>query len=568
MRKLNRSGAAIRVLAVLTAGGVVGLGATSMSRRTPSPSVASRAFDTPAIDHIPGGGPDGGAVNSLAIVATRPATVFAAFQRGGVFKSSDGGATWSPADRGLPGDAWCELVAAPMDSSTLYAACGDGLFKTTNRGALWRQLDLDNPVPPVVAPSDPRVVYQPPEYGVVRSQDGGRHWQQVHASIPTKCASAFAIDPTDPLVLFCGDDEWVKVSRDGGVTWAPPNRGPHPDAEISALAIDPSDRHRIVAGTSDGRTFRTTTGGATWYSAGDPPASEEIEHLQFVGESGDVLFAQQGSSIVRSLDGGDHWQILPSDRADDMDGPFVVDPLSPSTIYVGMPHGVMVTTDFGQHWVLRRRGITRATASLVFHEGTPSTLYASIGRELFASRDAGDTWTPFRPGGAIAQVETASLASDGASGVLAHTVSGTYRLRRGQTAWVPFASPAVSYAVTASVVSAVRSPLFATTTDGFVYSVDGGGQWHSGRLPGDRHVSGIAIAAGEPRIVYAGTGGILGGFLGGASIWRTLDDGGTWQFLDELPAQASDIAVGWCPTQITGTPSTRSLLAWELGVVI
>ena len=541
MPALNPARGANRFIAVLVVLAGVSAGAISTARRPPSPSATSRALDTPVVDHVPGGGPDGGAVSSLAIVGTRPAMVFAAFQNGGVFKSSDRGATWTPADRGLPEDAWCELVAAPASSSTLYAACGDGLFKTTNGGAIWRQLDLDNPVPPVVAPSDPRVVYQPPQYGVVRSQDGGGHWEQVHGSIPTRCGSAFAVDPADPLVLFCGDDEWVKVSRDGGVTWTPSARGSHPDAEITALAIDPSDRNTILAGTFDGRTFKTTTRGMTWYYASDGPATGPIDHLEFVGKSGDIVFAVQGDSILRSLDSGDHWQILPSAVPPDPVVPFAVDPLSPSTVYVGTRDGVMVTTDFGEHWVLRQRGIARATASVVLHEGTTSTLYASTGRESFASRDAGGTWTTFRPDG-IADMTTVSLASDGASGVVARTASGTYRLRRGETTWAPFASPAGSNPAQAWVAAADRSPLFASMADGFVFSDDGGSRWLSARLPGDQIPTGIAIATGEPLIVYASTGGILGGLLGRNGIWRTLDKGETWQLMDDPPTHT----VGHC----------------------
>lgn len=121
-------------LAALVALATASPGATSSFRLPPSPSQRSRAADTPVIDHLPGGGPDGGHILSLAIVATRPSTVFAALRGGGVYASTDLGVTWTPADRGLPPSAWCNLVADPVNTSTLYAACYDGLYKTTDRG--------------------------------------------------------------------------------------------------------------------------------------------------------------------------------------------------------------------------------------------------------------------------------------------------------------------------------------------------------------------------------------------------------------------------------------------------
>ena len=223
----------------------------------------------------------------------------------------------------------------------------------------------------------------------------------------------------------------------------------------------------------------------------------------------------------------------------------------------------MVTTDFGEHWARRHRGIARATASVVLHEGTASTLYASTGRGFFASRDAGDTWTTFRPDGALADMKTVSLASDGASGVVARTASGAYRLRRGETSWAPFASPAGSRPVPTRLITDV-TPLFATTADGFVFSVDGGSHWRSARLPSGQSPSGIAIAAGEPRIIYASTGGILGGLLGLNGIWRTLDEGETWQLVDEPPSHG----IGRCCGLVADPNDRDTVYAIVAGVGI
>jgi photosystem II stability/assembly factor-like uncharacterized protein len=497
MLKLNRGGVALGAFALLAFLGAVDLGSTSMVRPPPRPSATSRALDTPVLDHVPGAGPDGGTVSSLVVVATRPATLFAAFDQGGVFKSNDLGATWTPVDRGLPAAGSCRLVAVPANATTLYAECGYGLFKTTSSGALWQQLDVDDPRPPIVAPSNPDIVYQPPQIGVVRSRDGGRRWEQYGKSQIT-CGS-FAVDPVDSSVLFCTDNEWLKQSRDGGLTWTSPARARQPKADVTALAIDPSDRTRMLAGTDDGRLFRTTSAGATWQAAAQAPAKEAIEDLQFVGRKGDVVFARQRSRIIRSVDGGDHWSALPGFVAELFDV-FAVDPHSPSTVFVGSRDGVKVTTDFGQHWTDRRMGITRAVTSVRFHESPEGpVLHASSGGRIFESRDAGGTWTfnrLWRPDDAMKK---------------------------------PVVTPLESVPPSQTDFALRRSPFIVKTAQGFLYSVDGGSEWRSAQLPGGRLPSSIAVATGQPRIIYAATGF---GMSTGSGIWRTLDGGTTWQLVD------------------------------------
>jgi hypothetical protein len=535
MRQVGHATFAARTVALMIVFSAIGLGATTRARRPPAPSSTSRAGDTPVLEHVPGGGPDGGAVASLAVVEAAPSSmVFAAFENGGVFRSSDRGVTWTPADRGLPADDQCELVAVPSTPDTLFAACGDGLFKTANSGALWRQLDVDNALAPLVARSDPRVVYQPPEGGIVRSRDGGRRWELVKTEAPPQWR-AVAIDPADPFVLFCGGDDGLSVSRDGGMSWKPAGKRPDPSSDISAIAIHPWNRSTILVGDSEGRIFQTTTAGSNWTALGDGPASGGIEDLQFVGDSGDLIFARQGASILRSVDGGRQWHVVfsASSHLSTLGPDFAVDPIAPSVIYVGTRIGVLVTTDAGAHWAIRNRGITRATTSVGWHEGATPTLYASNGRELLASQDDGASWTAVRLAGRLTEETVFSVEGTG-DGLLARTLDTTYRLRRGDTAWQPLAAPDI------------EPPL------------------RSGHLPGDRIPSATVTVAGDASVLYASTGGPAGGVLGNNGIWRSTDAGGSWQLVD----QPGNGTIARCCGLLANPGDSRTIYAVLQGVGI
>jgi len=85
-------------------------------------------------------GPDGGMINALAIDPTTPSTLYAGTWGGGVFKSADGGASWSAVNTGLTNTHIRALAIDPATPSTLYAgtyAYGGGVFKSTNGGTSW-----------------------------------------------------------------------------------------------------------------------------------------------------------------------------------------------------------------------------------------------------------------------------------------------------------------------------------------------------------------------------------------------------------------------------------------------
>lgn len=533
-------------LAAVLLGGMcaIGVDATSIARLPPSPSKRSRANDTPVVDHAPGGGPDGGSIDSVAIVATTPSTVFVSTRGGGVYASADHGATWRPADRGLPDNSSCDLVADPVSASTLYAACVDGLFKTTTRGTLWRQLDIDWPLRPFIAPSDPRLVYQPPAFwNMVRSVDGGRRWREFGPPPePLRCAGAFAVDPFDGSRLYCAGPRGLRTSADGGVTWAilP---GLPVDAVIAAFAADPAHPGVLLAAASDGRMFRSTTRGKSWGRAADAPDQRGFHDLRFVGRTGRVVFARQHSRLFRSIDGGGIWAQVPPGWDGDAMFAFAVDPADHDTVFVGTLQGMLVTTDGGVTWTARNQGLTRAATHVTMRGGATSTLVASVGRELFASRNDGASWTRLASGGDVGGPSDSHGDGSPAPAAMSRVrpvAGGGFSYwsdiagRWLDAAPLPYGLPprAVAEAGTSgSVFASSGSGIAVKPGSKAVWKSDDTGQtWRLVASPAvyiGADCCGLLVDPNDPDTVFAIIGNVgIGG--GGDQVMRTTDGGLTW----------------------------------------
>jgi photosystem II stability/assembly factor-like uncharacterized protein len=101
---------------------------------------------------------------------------------------------------------------------------------------------------------------------LLKSTDGGQSWQKVPGELPEDSASAVAINPGDPSIIFAGfDRRSLYTSSDGDATWEPSIRGMMAEASFSAIAFDTADPLNTVyaADLSDG-VYRSTDAGKTW----------------------------------------------------------------------------------------------------------------------------------------------------------------------------------------------------------------------------------------------------------------------------------------------------------------
>ncbi|NIN67964.1 MAG: hypothetical protein GTO63_25310 [Anaerolineae bacterium] len=169
---------------------------------------------------------------------TDPNTVYAgSFFNQGLFKSVDGGVTWSPINEGLtePYGSFSAFAVDPKDSNVVYAGGSAGLFKSSNAGGWWEGLaaglDPAGIVSDVVIdPTSPNVVYVGTyNLGVYYSADSGEHFQKLSQGLDIPEGAHLRIFKlglsSDGTVLYAGTGG-VGVLRLGPSTSGPPQASP------------------------------------------------------------------------------------------------------------------------------------------------------------------------------------------------------------------------------------------------------------------------------------------------------------------------------------------------------
>lgn len=360
----------------------------------------------------------------------------------GVFKTTDGGRSWTKAlfvnaDTGV-----VDLAMDPTNRHVLYAAAyqrrrapwgyngggpGSGLYKTSDGGRTWAKLSGGLPdgivgrIGIAVWRKDPRVLYATVEHrtdgGTYRSDDAGATWRKVNTLNPRPMYySKIHIDPTDDRrVYVLGADFFV--SEDGGRTFTDPTTGragannamsPAYDEGVHgdhhALWIDPANPRHLVLG-NDGGLYFSFDGSITWDKVNNLPIG------QFYGIGVDMATPYNiygGLQDTHSFGGPSatrhYLGILNQDwvQINTGDGMYAqVDPTDPAVVYTESQDGNLSrfhrpTGDRKPIRPVAPPGDApyrfNWTSPIVISPHDPKTLYFG-GNRVFVSKDRGDTWT-------------------------------------------------------------------------------------------------------------------------------------------------------------------------------
>ena len=376
----------------------------------------------------------GGRVSRVAGVAGNPLVYYAASASGGVWKSENGGVEWKSIFDDQDDSSIGSIAVAPSNPAVLYVgageanirgnvAAGHGIYKSTDGGKTWTHvLRLEGQIGTmVVDPKNPDVAFAAvlghafgpnPERGVYRTKDGGRTWQQVLKKDADTGASDVCLDPSNPNVLFAGlwqarrrpwemtsggPGSGLYVSRDGGESWKQLTAHGLPEGTWGKVgcAVAPSDGRRVYAliEAEKGGLFRSDDGGESWDRVSEHHALRQrawyYTTFTIDPSNPDVVWFPQ-VPMLRTVDGGRTIkQVKGAHHGDHHD--VWIDPKNPKRMIGGNDGGVDLSWDGGETW---------------YAPPLPLGQFYHV---------AADTSVPYRVSGAMQDLGTASCPSNSLS---------------------------------------------------------------------------------------------------------------------------------------------------------
>ena len=203
-------------------------------------------------------------------------TLYAGTRYKGIYKSTDDGATFNPANTGITTLKIASVGMAPGVSSRVYAGSFvDGIYKSTNSGGSWTKLtNFPEPGALVIRESPTGEIFAGTANGVFTSADGGTSWNAANNGLPAeKVVSQIMIDPLCSCRMYVGLGFYssghlykggVYESTNGGGTWNLISSSRGETLPVTAIKIDPTDRSQLLVATYGGsvmRLFRDISGG-------------------------------------------------------------------------------------------------------------------------------------------------------------------------------------------------------------------------------------------------------------------------------------------------------------------
>ncbi|MBI5463745.1 MAG: glycoside hydrolase [Ignavibacteriales bacterium] len=348
----------------------------------------------------------GGRTVGVGGIASQPNVFFVGVNNGGVWKTSDYGRTWKPIFDDQPTGSIGALAVAPSNPNIIYVgsgeglqrpdlSVGDGMFKSTDGGTTWSHLGLSDAQQIGAVLVDPKnpdrlfvaVLGHPygvnKERGVFRSLDGGQTWKNVLYKDENTGAVGLAFDPTNAQTVYAtlwssrqgpwengawqGRTSGLFKSVDGGETWRQLANGPArhqsgglPTADDGlgriGIGIAPNDPKRVYA-LVDAREkaglYRSDDAGETWQRISSDwrviGRGSDFAEVKVHPFNHDVVFVAN-TCTYKSTDGGATFVAWRGAPGGDDYHTIWINPMNPDVMLLAADQGVIITVNGGETW--------------------------------------------------------------------------------------------------------------------------------------------------------------------------------------------------------------------------
>lgn len=233
----------------------------------------------------------------------------------GIFKSINGGESWSAVNQGLGNIDIHSLAIDPSNPNILYTGTSNGAFKTVNGGANWNLTLSGHSTALSIAASNPSIIYAANYQSIYVTTNGGATWNQIFAPDQLQTLNLLVVDPNDPNIVFVAFDNYkdffstIYKSTNGGASWTVFYYRDTGGLITYDLKIDAGNSNLIYASTYGG-VYKSSDGGASWALRGSPVPSG-AGALAIDPNNSNTLYATSSNEnvgVYKSTDGGVTWR--------------------------------------------------------------------------------------------------------------------------------------------------------------------------------------------------------------------------------------------------------------------
>ncbi len=542
----------------------------------------------------------GGRITDVEVLPSDTETIYIGAASGGVFKTTNSGETWDAIFDDQFSLAIGDMAIAPSDEDIIYVGTGEpngvgsydglGMFKSTDAGATWESIGLENvgSIGKVVIDSlNPNRVFvaamgtyyaSTPERGVYRTEDGGATWEQVLFISNNTGAIDLAYVPSQPNVIYAAMWERTKTvsggtnggatsgiyrSTDGGDSWEELTNGLPMDAEDKGrigLTISPNhpDILYTIYAKANGylnSVHKTTDAGDTWTAINE----NGLMSASFMWYFGKIYVHPTDTNTVyvpafgvqKSTDGGQSWNNVFKTAHVDQHAMYI-HPSDPELVFLGNDGGLYLSFQGGDNAIkINNLPITQFYACEIDHS-QPERLYGGTqdnsSMRTLTSNPASWSIIHFGDGfyNLVDPVDNTYVYTESQYGNFVRSIDGGETFMPA-TDGIPFDdpknwnTPVVFDPNNSSTLYFGASRVYRTTNRAVNWKAispnltNGSGTGGAGFGT----ITSMSVSPVNSKVIYVGTDD--------GNVWVSIDDGGNWDLLSE------DLPNRWV-TRVTADP--------------